>query len=83
MTFLANAFIAPEGLPGWLKPIANWNLLSPTVAAMRDLFGNAPIITPANQPWPLEHPVFASLAGSILLIAIALPLSVRIYRRQE
>lgn len=83
MTFLANVFIAPEGLPSWLKPIANWNPLSPTVAAMRDLFGNAPSITPANQPWPLEHPVIASLAGSILLIAIALPLSVRIYRRQE
>lgn len=82
LTFLANTFIATEGLPAWLKPIANWNPLSATVAAMRNLFGNAPTIIPMDQPWPMEHPVIASIAWSVLLIAIALPLSVRLYRNE-
>ncbi len=61
LTFLANTFIAVDGLPGWLKPIADWNPLSATVAAMRNLFGNASTIVPANQAWPLEHAVIASI----------------------
>lgn len=83
LTFLANTFISPEGLPSWLKPIADWNPLSATVAAMRNLFGNASTIVPENQAWPLEHSVIASIGWSILLIAIALPLSVRLYRKQS
>lgn len=83
LTFLANTFISPEGLPSWLKPVANWNPLSAVVAAVRDLFGNASTVVPANQPWPLEHPVMASLIWSVVLVAIALPLSVRLYRRLE
>ncbi len=83
LTFLANTFIALDGLPSWLKPIADWNPLSAVVAAVRDLFGNASTITPANQAWPLEHPIMASLIWSVLLVAIALPLSVRLYRRLE
>lgn len=82
LTFLANTFIAVDGLPGCLKPIADWNPLSATVAAMRNLFGNASTIVPANQAWPLEHPVIASIGWSLLLIGIALPLSVRLYRKQ-
>lgn len=83
LTFLANTFIAVEGLPGWLKWFADWNPLSATVAAVRDLFGNAPTIAQANQPWSLEHPVITMVAWSILLIAIALPLSVRLYHQQD
>lgn len=82
LTFLANTFIATDGLPNWLKPIANWNPLSATVASMRELFGNAPTIVPVDQPWPIEHPVVASITSSILLIAIALPLSIRLYRKE-
>ncbi|HWV24998.1 MAG TPA: ABC transporter permease [Thermomicrobiales bacterium] len=82
LTFLANTFISPDGLPSWLKPIADWNPLSATVAAMRELFGNAPSIVPVNQPWPLAHPVVASIGSSLILIAIALPLSIRLYRNQ-
>ncbi|MGI8404164.1 MAG: hypothetical protein ACR2OE_05270 [Thermomicrobiales bacterium] len=49
---------------------------------MRDLFRNASTIVPANQAWPLEHPIIASIGWSVILIAIALPLSVRLYRKQ-
>ncbi len=82
LTFLSNTIIAVDGLPAWLKPIANWNPLSATVAAMRSLFGNASTIVPAHQAWPLDHPLIASIGWSLLLIGVALPLSVRLYRKQ-
>jgi len=39
MTFLANTFVPTQGLPSWLRPVADWNPMSSTVAAMRHLFG--------------------------------------------
>lgn len=83
LSFLANTFVSLDGLPGWLQPIANWNPLTPVVAAMRQLFGNASTIVPANQPWTLQHPIEASLIWSIAIIAFAVPLAVWKYRRQE
>jgi len=79
LTFLSNAFVPLESLPGWLQPIAAWNPVSATVAAVRDLFGNSNPTPPGY--WPLEHPVIASLGWSLLVIAIFVPLSVRKYRR--
>jgi ABC-2 type transport system permease protein len=38
--FLSNTFVAPETMPGWLGAISEWNPLSATVAATRELFGN-------------------------------------------
>ena len=38
--FLSNAFSDPGSMPGWLGTIAEWNPLSATVAATRELFGN-------------------------------------------
>ena len=38
--FLSNAFSDPGTMPGWLGTIAEWNPLSATVAATRELFGN-------------------------------------------
>ena len=38
--FLSNAFADPGTMPGWLGTIAEWNPLSATVAATRELFGN-------------------------------------------
>ncbi|MGC4192836.1 MAG: ABC transporter permease [Thermomicrobiales bacterium] len=83
LTFLANTFVSPDLLPGWLQPIANWNPLSATVAATRNLWGNAPTITSANQAWPLANPEIASILFSLLLVAIALPLSVWLYRKES
>ena len=38
--FLSNAFTDPASMPGWLGAIAEWNPLSATAAAVRELFGN-------------------------------------------
>ncbi|WP_214320201.1 ABC transporter permease [Nonomuraea sediminis] len=77
MTFLANTFVPTEGLPVWLKPIADWNPMSATVAAIRQLFGNP---TSASRAWPLQHPITASLAWSLLILVVFVPLAVHRYR---
>ncbi|MFI6595260.1 ABC transporter permease [Nonomuraea sp. NPDC050536] len=77
MTFLANTFVPTEGLPSWLKPIADWNPMSATVAAVRQLFGNP---TSVSQAWPIQHPVTASLAWSVLILLVFTPLAVLRYR---
>jgi ABC-2 type transport system permease protein len=81
LTFVSNAFVPTQGLPGWLQPIANWNPISAVAAACRDLFGN-PNPSATIQAWPMQHPIEASIAWSVLLIAVFAPLAVRLYQRR-
>jgi ABC transporter DrrB family efflux protein len=78
VTFISNAFVDSSMLPGWLQPIAEWNPFSATVQACRVLFGN-PGVSQADA-WPMQHPVWASLLWSVLIIAVFRTLSVRKYR---
>jgi ABC-type polysaccharide/polyol phosphate export permease len=80
MTFLANTFVPAQGLPAWLRPVADWNPMSATVASMRRLFGN-PSPAPAHTAWPLTHPVGTSLGWSLLLLAVFIPLAIWRYRK--
>jgi ABC-2 type transport system permease protein len=80
LTFLANTFVPTQGLPDWLRPVADWNPMSATVASMRDLYGN-PNPAPTHTAWPLQHPALTSLAWSVALLAVFVPLAVRRYRR--
>ena len=76
--FLSNAFVAPSTMPGWLGTIAEWNPLSATVSATRDLFGNPGF---AGESWAGDHALALAVAWPLLLLAVFLPLSVRRYRR--
>jgi ABC-type transport system involved in multi-copper enzyme maturation permease subunit len=78
MTFLANTFVPTQAMPAWLRVIADWNPVSATVAAARQLFGSPVLATP--HAWPLQHPVLASLGWSVLIMAVFIPLAVRRYR---
>lgn len=77
MTFLANTFVPTEGLPAWLKPIADWNPMSAMVAAARQLFGNP---TSHSSAWPLQHPITAGVLWSVAILVIFAPLAVHRYR---
>jgi ABC-2 type transport system permease protein len=79
LTFLANAFVPAEALPDGLQTLAEWNPVSAVIAAVRTLFGN-PTATPADAAWPLEHPVIAAIGWSLLILAIAVPLTVWRFR---
>lgn len=75
--FLSNAFVAPTTMPGWLGPIAEWNPLSATAAATRELFGNPGW---GGENWIAQHPILMALAWPVVLIAVFFPLAIHRYR---
>ncbi|WP_037683787.1 ABC transporter permease [Streptomyces griseus] len=80
LTFISNAFVPAENMPTFLQTIANWNPFSATVQACRQLFGNLPEGYPVPDAWPMQHPAWASLIWSILIIVVFRALAVRKYR---
>ncbi|MEV3910267.1 MULTISPECIES: ABC transporter permease [Streptomyces] len=78
VTFISNAFVDSSRMTPWLRHVADWNPFSATVQACRKLFGN-PGVSPSDA-WPMQHPVWASLIYSILIIVIFRTLAVRKYR---
>jgi hypothetical protein len=63
-------------MPGWLGFLAEWNPLSATVTATRELFGN-PVA--AGDSWPAENAPLLAVVWPIVLVAIFVPLAVRRY----
>ncbi|CAL9485717.1 ABC transporter permease [Streptomyces sp. Tu 3180] len=70
--FLSNAFAAPESMPGWLGTLVQWNPLSQTATAVRDLFDS-----PGGEP---GH-VWAAVVWPLVLLAVFFPLAVRRFAR--
>ena len=82
LTFVANTFAPTERMPSWLRLIAEWNPVSALTQACRDLWGNG-LPAPADAAWPLQNPIFASAAWSVLLTAVFAPLAVSAFRRRS
>ncbi|NUU21029.1 MAG: ABC transporter permease [Streptomycetaceae bacterium] len=78
LTFVSNAFVPTAGMPEWLQHVADWNPFSATVQAGRVLFGNPGVSQ--SDAWPMQHPVWASLIWSLLIIVFFRTLAVRKYR---
>ena len=78
VTFVSNAFVGTSGMTPWLRHIAEWNPFSATVQACRVLFGNPGVVH--STAWPMQHPVWASLMWSVVIIAVFRTLAVRKYR---
>ena len=78
LTFLSNAFVPTQSLPGFLQPIAEWNPFSALVSASRGLFGNPnPFVAGSFAG---SHPVALSLIWTVALLAVFGPLAVARYR---
>ncbi|HJE59327.1 MAG TPA: ABC transporter permease [Nocardiopsis listeri] len=73
LTFLSNAFVPVDTLPGWLAAFVKINPISHVVSAVRDL-ANEGTVT-AEVGW--------ALIGCVLVIAVFAPLSVRSYQRER
>ncbi|MEC4612303.1 ABC transporter permease [Tsukamurella tyrosinosolvens] len=71
LTFLSNAFVPVETMPGWLQAFVNVNPISHLVSAIREL---------CNSGHAGVHVVW-SLVGALVIIAIFAPLAVRAYIR--
>lgn len=77
VSFLSSVFVDPSTMPGWLGMLAEWNPLSATATAARQLFG-APL--PAGGSWASEHAVLLAVLWPLVLTLIFLPLAARQYR---
>ncbi|MFG3347384.1 ABC transporter permease [Streptomyces sp. NPDC048018] len=70
--FLSNAFASPDAMPGWLGAAVEWNPMSATATAVRDLLGG-----PGGEPgW-----IGAAVAWPLVLLAVFLPMAVRRFGR--
>ncbi|NUS04675.1 MAG: ABC transporter permease [Nonomuraea sp.] len=71
LTFLSNAFVPVETLPGWLAAFVRINPVSHLVTAARDLANGA--VVSSEVAW--------TLLACVIVIAIFAPMSVRSYKR--
>ncbi|OIV38890.1 ABC transporter [Mangrovactinospora gilvigrisea] len=81
VTFISNAFVDSSQMTPWLRHIAEWNPFSATVQAARKLFGDPGLSQ--SHAWPMQHPVWASLIYSVLIIVVFRTFAVRKYRSAE
>jgi ABC-2 type transport system permease protein len=72
LTFLSNAFVPTDTMPGWLRAFADVNPVSHVISAMRDLANDGRVT--ADLGW--------ALLGFAVIIAIFAPLSVRRFSRK-
>ncbi|AGJ55747.1 ABC transporter permease [Streptomyces sp. NPDC053741] len=76
--FLSNVFATPESMPGPLGAAVEWNPMSATATAVRDLFGNP---GGSSGSWAAEHAELLAVLWPVALIAVFFPLAVRRFAR--
>jgi ABC-2 type transport system permease protein len=81
LAFVSNAMVPTQHMPGWLRAVADWNPVSAVTAGARQLWDN-PNPSASIGAWPMQHPVEASLAWSVLILAVAGPLASLLFRRR-
>jgi ABC transporter DrrB family efflux protein len=81
LSFVSNAMVPTQHMPGWLQAITNWNPVSAVTAGARQLWGN-PNPSSTIQAWPMQHPVEAGLLWSVLILVVAAPLASHFFARR-
>ncbi|MGQ4729561.1 MULTISPECIES: ABC transporter permease [Streptomyces] len=76
--FLSNVFATPASMPGWLGAVVEWNPMSATATAVRELFGNP---GGATGSWAAEHAGLLAVLWPVVIIAVFFPLAVRKFAR--
>ena len=79
--FVSNALVPTQGMTPWLCDLTTWNPISAITAAVRELFGN-PNPSATIDAWPMQHPVWATLAWSTGLLIVFAPMATHLYRRE-
>lgn len=78
VAFLSTVFVEPRTMPAWLGVIAEWNPLSATASAARELFSGA---RADGLTIAADHAVLFAAAWPLVLTALFIPLSISVYRR--
>jgi ABC transporter DrrB family efflux protein len=79
LSFVSNAMVPTQHMPGWLQAVADWNPVSAITAAARRLWGN-PNPSAAIHAWPMQHPVAAGTLWSAVILLVAAPLAAHFFR---
>ena len=72
LTFLSNAYVPVDTLPGWLAAFVKVNPVSHVVSAVRDLMNDGAVT--AEVGW--------AVLGCLVVVAVCAPLAVRSYSRK-
>jgi ABC-2 type transport system permease protein len=80
ITFISNAFVREDFLPGPLQVFAEWNPVSSVAQGVREAFGNTGSL-PEPDPWSLAHPIVYTFIWVAIILAVFVPLSVRQYQK--
>lgn len=78
LLFLSSIIVSPATMPTWLAVVAEWNPLSATATATRELFG---VGGWPSQSWASEHSMVLAIVWPLILIAVFAPLAIRRYQR--
>ncbi|GAA1118855.1 ABC transporter permease [Nocardiopsis metallicus] len=78
LAMVAETFVPTEVIPGWLAPVAEWNPLSATVLACRELFGNTTVV---GESWVAQNALLMAVVWPLVLLAVFVPLALRRYRK--
>lgn len=78
--FLSGLIVAPASMPPVVSTIAEWNPISSTAAATRELFGNPGW---GGDTWIATHPLLMAVVWPLAIVAVFAPLSVRRYREMS
>ncbi|MEV6478023.1 ABC transporter permease [Streptomyces sp. NPDC051657] len=82
VTFVSSAFVSTHTMPGPLRAIAEWNPVSATATAVRQLFGNPPPAgLPTSDTWPVVHALPYAVACACLITGAFMLLALRRFRR--
>jgi ABC transporter DrrB family efflux protein len=81
LAFVSSSFAPTQGMPGWLRVVADWNPVSAVAGACRNLFGD-PNPAALTDTFPAHHPTVVAIASSLVIIAICAPLASRLLRRR-
>ena len=78
VAFLSTVFVDPRTMPAWLGVVAEWNPLSATASAARELFSGTDL---TGVTFVADHVVLFAIGWPLALTAAFIPLAIRAYRR--
>ena len=81
VAFVSTCFVPTQGMPDWLRTLAEWNPVSAVAGSCRELFGN-PNPAAMTNSFPAQHPVLISVGSSLVILAVCVPLAARLLRRR-
>ncbi|HVX18301.1 MAG TPA: ABC transporter permease [Acidimicrobiales bacterium] len=81
MAFVSSCFAPTQGMPAWMRTIADWSPVSAVAASCRHLMGD-PNPAALVHNFPSQHPVLVALLWSVAIVAVCAPISSRLLRRR-